>query len=108
MLGRLRERFWGEDSERIKLNADIEFEDVVSVTWYPATRIADVYTESHTPHADLETVKGVYKIICDDMHQTVRGEAFTAKERTDPAVTFKFFEPREGGFDEAKGTLWID
>lgn len=108
MLGRLRERFAGEDPEKIKLNYDIEFEDVVSVTWYPATRVADVYSESHMTHADLETVKGVYKIICDDMHQSVWCYAFAAKEHADPKVVFKFFEPRSGGFDEAKGTLWID
>lgn len=111
MLGRFRERLFGEDHERIKLNMDIGFMDVVRVIWYPATRAADVHSERPSrgeTWSDLETINGVYKIICDDIHQSVRGEAFTAKERTDPKVVFKFFEPRSGGFDEAKGTLWID
>ncbi len=43
-----------------------------------------------------------------DMHQSVWGYAFAAKEHADTKVVFKFFEPRSGGFDEAKGTLWID
>ncbi len=57
-------RFFGEDPEKIKLNYDIEFENVVSMTWYPVTRAVDVYSENRVEHSDLETVNGVYKIIC--------------------------------------------
>jgi len=100
-----------ETPEKIKLNMDIGLMDVVSVTWYPITRNVDVHSERPSrgeTWSDLETINGVYKIICDDMHQSVWCYAFAAKEREDPKVVFKFFEPRNGGFDESKGTLWID